>query len=125
MTVGAPRERGMFGAFGKMIAGVSFARLRLPLLLIFRTPSQFCFLRVSFFSHSLPVSIPSRKVLESRLLFEGLHLRSRVLLSHKFFESWLSRDVTTVKISLILKDYYLFLLKHFLLFGRTNIAKMF
>ena len=72
-----------------------------PLRLIFRIPSQFCFLRVSFFSHSLPVSIPSRKVLESRLLFERLHLRSGVLLSRKFFE-WLSRDVTTVKISLII-----------------------
>ena len=37
----------------------------LPLLLNFRTPSQFRFLRVGCFSHSLSVSFPSRKFLET------------------------------------------------------------
>ena len=68
MTVGALRERGMFGAFGKMIAGVSFARLILPSAPYFSHSVPVLFLSRKS-SHSLPVSIPSRKVLESRLLF--------------------------------------------------------
>ena len=58
MTVGAPRERGMeLGAFGK-ISGIDcrhFLHSPHPLLLlrIFRTPSQFRSLRVSFWKRLL------------------------------------------------------------------------
>ena len=59
VTVGAPRKRGMFGGVGQNVWDCCKCFLlslhRLPLLLIFRTLSQFLFLRVSFF-FALPPS---------------------------------------------------------------------
>ena len=59
-----PRERACLGAFGKIDCR-SFLRLIPSSSPYFLRSHPVCFLRVSLFSHSDPVSFPSHKFLET------------------------------------------------------------